>query len=1099
MKVILLLGLVTVVACQTPELDTKPFACTADSQCGEGYFCGAGRCVPVGTELCDGTNPDAVECDVPAIIIEAGETATHESGLSVTLTVRLSTRPNANVGLDLRVSDSTEARLTPETYLVEPGTWDTPMTLTVTGLDDAEPDGSVAYQVKVSATSQDTRFNGLVGQVDLVNHDDDTPDLLVDVLSSETTEAGGEAKVSVRLATQPIRAVVVRAVSSDPTEGRESGDLQFDNDTWFTPQVVTVVGVDDGERDGDTNYELVLTATGVPEYEGLTKSIPLLSRDGVCGNGVIDGAEVCDGANADACTSFGPTPSEQRCVECACGGPAVVLRASGELEEGGSRVTLSARLRTAPEASVELNFSVRQSTEARIVGSALNFSASDWSSVKQIEVEASDNERAEGAREITIDVSMTTNDPVYKTVPLDSVKLTLVDNDTQGFYLNLVSGFEATTTETGGLTKFRAGLLSEPMGTVEVAFKLEPGSPALVPESHTFSRDDWEEFEFELKGTDNRTVGPISYNMTMERSGGTAPEYVGVDPQVVRIDSVDGVCGNDVIDGEELCDGEPPESCADKGWRVGTIDCVDSCRRIEEKCGYGFVGVASTAFGGCAIDRNRKLKCWGHGQGLVPLVGSSEVVTEVVGSMRRLDPTNSISSANDASLCALLEDGRVICLHESPPVESRFRRISLGVGTFSFKTGCGIRTDGTLTCWGPQLSANPPAGSDFIDVSVGDSIACAIKASGPPICWGQSPPSGTNNGPFVQVIASRGVCARRQDGTVWCSDRAVVGNYLALSRIPERIFGLRSNGTVIDVAEPGTSWGNGLVSLGGACAVQGDGEVQCWHTSEAWPSGRPVQAVLVRDNMTVLRAGRAFRLLARGQFISDAPAIDDVERLVGKGSLLARRSGGVYDTSQSGQMILGLTGQVLRWAGGANTCHSCWLLSDSSLHCGSCGVITPPDTDEGFVDLADGTCCGRGFVGITEGGDIWRWGSWTRIPVPSSFALPVTAVSVSRDGLAACYKFSNNSVSCVHELNGSVTAYPPPLNTNFWRVVVDHSRPCFIGIRNGQLVSWGPSCSGLALPAGTGFVDVGLDIGRGYALKNDGTLVPIGSVPALPE
>src|SRR5260370_28851214 len=51
---------------------------------------------------------------------------------------------------------------------------------------------------------------------------------------------------------------------------------------------------------------------------------------------------------------------------------------------------------------------------------------------------------------------------------------------------------------------------------------------------------------------------------------------------------------------------------------------------------------------------------------------------------------------------------------------------------------CGIRTDGTLVCWGdPTLGWTIPTGT-FSQISSGFSHACAIGTNGSLACWGDN-------------------------------------------------------------------------------------------------------------------------------------------------------------------------------------------------------------------------------------------------------------------------------------------------------------------------------------------------------------------------
>jgi len=98
-----------------------------------------------------------------------------------------------------------------------------------------------------------------------------------------------------------------------------------------------------------------------------------------------------------------------------------------------------------------------------------------------------------------------------------------------------------------------------------------------------------------------------------------------------------------------------------------------------------------------------------------------------------------------------------------------------GSGTLSSgdRHTCGIRTDGTLVCWGDPASGpvSPPAGT-FTQVSTGFSHACAVKTDETLACWGDDStgqvrlmPTGT----FSQVSSGDGYsCAVRTDQTVIC-------------------------------------------------------------------------------------------------------------------------------------------------------------------------------------------------------------------------------------------------------------------------------------------------------------------------------------------
>jgi hypothetical protein len=97
------------------------------------------------------------------------------------------------------------------------------------------------------------------------------------------------------------------------------------------------------------------------------------------------------------------------------------------------------------------------------------------------------------------------------------------------------------------------------------------------------------------------------------------------------------------------------------------------------------------------------------------------------------------------------------------------RRAQVGAGTYHT---CGLRVDGTLACWGRDLSgeSSPPGGS-FTHLAVGGAHSCAIRNTGEVACWGRNDrgqlvaPAGS----FRQLaLGDQHSCGLRLDGTAAC-------------------------------------------------------------------------------------------------------------------------------------------------------------------------------------------------------------------------------------------------------------------------------------------------------------------------------------------
>jgi hypothetical protein len=189
---------------------------------------------------------------------------TTEPGGTATFTVVLNTLPAAAVTVGLSSSDTGEGSVSPGTVSFTTLNWDTPQTVSVTGVDDSLDDGDVGYTIITSAaTSADTDYSGEdAADVSVTNTDDDTAGISVNPTSGlVTTEGGSTATFSVVLTSEPTDEVTIDLSSSDDTEGTVSpGTVIFSSADWAVERIVTVTGADDFVQDGDIAYQVQTSA-----------------------------------------------------------------------------------------------------------------------------------------------------------------------------------------------------------------------------------------------------------------------------------------------------------------------------------------------------------------------------------------------------------------------------------------------------------------------------------------------------------------------------------------------------------------------------------------------------------------------------------------------------------------------------------------------------------------------------------------------------------------------------------------------------------------------------------------------------------------------
>jgi alpha-tubulin suppressor-like RCC1 family protein len=190
-----------------------------------------------------------------------------------------------------------------------------------------------------------------------------------------------------------------------------------------------------------------------------------------------------------------------------------------------------------------------------------------------------------------------------------------------------------------------------------------------------------------------------------------------------------------------------------------------------------------------------------------------------------------------------------------------------------FAHACGLRTDGTITCWGAGTEesvcetnncgqALPPDGV-FTSVSAGRRHTCAVASDETVQCWGvdaqrqASPPAGA----FVKVAAGDVLtCGIRVGGQVVCW-----GN----SADPEDI-----DGEYQDVS----------VAIGSACGITTDGLLQCWGTNPFdAPSGTFTQVSIGLVHGCAVRTDRSLECFTNGALYPDATPLPGPFRQVAVG------------------------------------------------------------------------------------------------------------------------------------------------------------------------------------------------------------------------
>jgi Ca2+-binding RTX toxin-like protein len=116
---------------------------------------------------------DVAETATPGVSISGSDTLTGEDGGTAVFSIKLDTAPVRNVTVVFAVSDSSEAQLSTYSLTFTSANWNVAQSLTVTGVDDYDNDGNVAYNLTTTISTTDLSYIRVtVPSIALSNSDD---------------------------------------------------------------------------------------------------------------------------------------------------------------------------------------------------------------------------------------------------------------------------------------------------------------------------------------------------------------------------------------------------------------------------------------------------------------------------------------------------------------------------------------------------------------------------------------------------------------------------------------------------------------------------------------------------------------------------------------------------------------------------------------------------------------------------------------------------------------------------------------------------------------------------------------------------------------
>ena len=167
---------------------------------------------------------------------------TSESGRSASFTVALGRAPASTVTVPVASSDSGEGLVSPTSLTFTPANYSTPQTVTVTGVDDAVPDGNTSYAITIGpAVSSDSTYSDKSApSVSVINLDDDL--ITVSPSSGLVSAPAGQPTASFTLTfhAAPSQQLWMPLSTSDPRLGAPAPALLNVFPFGGTPAPITI-------------------------------------------------------------------------------------------------------------------------------------------------------------------------------------------------------------------------------------------------------------------------------------------------------------------------------------------------------------------------------------------------------------------------------------------------------------------------------------------------------------------------------------------------------------------------------------------------------------------------------------------------------------------------------------------------------------------------------------------------------------------------------------------------------------------------------------------------------------------------------------------
>ena len=385
-------------------------------------------------------------------------------GMDTTYTVVLNSEPTADVRFTVVSERSVDlVVVTPATLDFTSGTWETPQTVTIRGVDDEIDDDNETVNVRHRARASggdygDARFTA---ELSVTIENTDVAAVVIPGVNLTVIE-DGTGTYLVKLATEPTTPVTVTLTTTGDINVSPP-QLMFNAINWNTFKQVTVTANND-DVDRDMQSAIITHRSAGGEYDDAAPELYTV--------------EITDNDMAR-----------------------VIIPSTVVTADEGSTGLFTIVLETQPVADVTLALTSSQTGDFTVSPTTYTFTPTTWNTSTQFtitgiaDVDAIDDTGR-------IDVGITTTDTKYGALIVADIPVTITDNSVRRLTVQRTT---ASFAENGGTGSFGVKLNTLPMGDVTVTTTSTPPTIVTVnPNSLTFTTDNWaiEQF-FDVTGVND--------------------------------------------------------------------------------------------------------------------------------------------------------------------------------------------------------------------------------------------------------------------------------------------------------------------------------------------------------------------------------------------------------------------------------------------------------------------------------------------------------------------------------------------------------------------------------------------------------------------